>query len=639
MILQELRSLAERENLIDDPDFQPKTVRWIISIGPDGRFLGVSETQGQVSAPDNPKAKPKKPKPKVYQVPRQPDRTSGQFTYFLVDKADYVLGFDPDDAPNKREKLDNARRLFIERIEIASSIVPEEPSLKAVLSFLNNDEERKKCIEQIRSSAESNNLFMFLYFDSSEDESSLVHERPRVKIAWKRMSQMGRQSGGVKNRAKNGGQKRSKSDANSEEFEALSSQCLICGNNAPPVDKHPQIKKIPGGSTSGVALVCFNSKAFESHGFDGNQNAPVCESCAIQYTTALNRLFDSNYVDPQGKVLPRRNIKLSSDTSVVFWASKESEFANEFGALEPEDASKIEDLYRSLHHGKRYILDDPALFHALVVTGGKGRAVLRGYHQSTVSEVANSIISFLDDIDLVPRHPGAPRYPKMSWLVRSLAAQGKLENVPPNIAGEFFLAILSGPNSIIPRSILMKAVERIHTEPDNPDRNQHKHTRERVALVRISLNRLFRSGDQFLRSLIQQEIPPMLDPSCRNNAYCLGRLFAVLEKLQGESVGAVNATITDRFYGAASATPAAVFGSLLRKAQHHLAKMNGPFYDKKIQEILILLDPENAFPSTLGLDQQGLFALGYYQQRHDLWTSKADKSAQVVDQTESASIA
>ena len=115
----------------------------------------------------------------------------------------------------------------------------------------------------------------------------------------------------------------------------------------------------------------------------------------------------------------------------------------------------------------------------------------------------------------------------------------------------------------------------------------------------------------------------MLDPTCPNNAYCLGRLFAVLEKLQGESIGNVNATITDRFYGAASATPAAVFASLIRKSQHHLAKIKGSFYSKRIQDILNLLEPKSAFPATLRLEEQGLFALGYYHQKADLWTKKS----------------
>jgi CRISPR-associated protein Csd1 len=112
----------------------------------------------------------------------------------------------------------------------------------------------------------------------------------------------------------------------------------------------------------------------------------------------------------------------------------------------------------------------------------------------------------------------------------------------------------------------------------------------------------------------------MLDPTCTNNAYCLGRLFAVLEKLQTDAIGNPNATITDRFYGAASATPAAVFGTLLRKAQHHLSRV--PYHNRTIEEVLGLLDPANAFPPTLDLAEQGLYALGYYHQRADLWKKK-----------------
>jgi CRISPR-associated protein Csd1 len=143
-------------------------------------------------------------------------------------------------------------------------------------------------------------------------------------------------------------------------------------------------------------------------------------------------------------------------------------------------------------------------------------------------------------------------------------------------------------------------------------------------MIRATLNRQFRdpSGPHRIKSLVTREIPPMLDPSCTNNAYCLGRLFAVLEKLQGDAIGNPGATIADRFYGAASATPAAVFATLLRKAQHHLAKLDGAFHAIQIQQILDLLEPASAFPTTLGLEEQGLFALGYYHQRSRLWQRK-----------------
>jgi CRISPR-associated protein Csd1 len=206
-------------------------------------------------------------------------------------------------------------------------------------------------------------------------------------------------------------------------------------------------------------------------------------------------------------------------------------------------------------------------------------------------------------------------------LIRSLAVQGKFENVDPNLAGRLFLSILTG--SIFPPAILQVALGRIRNEPEDTGRGRVKHSRERLALIRALLNRRIRSQDPILTSLnVIKEISVMLDPTCDNNAYCLGRLFAVLEKRQGEAIGNPGATITDRFYGAASATPVVVFGQLLRKAQHHLAKMNGPFYSMKIQEILNRLQPRDAFPPTLSLEEQGLFALGFYHQKADLWKGK-----------------
>ena len=108
-------------------------------------------------------------------------------------------------------------------------------------------------------------------------------------------------------------------------------------------------------------------------------------------------------------------------------------------------------------------------------------------------------------------------------------------------------------------------------------------------------------------------------------------------ELQGEAIGNVNASIADRYYAAASATPASVFGTLLRKAQNHLGKMKGPYYVQKIQDVMKLLNPrENVFPSTLTLAEQGLFALGYYQQRADLWAKRDPAKTEDAEPVEAA---
>lgn len=120
-----------------------------------------------------------------------------------------------------------------------------------------------------------------------------------------------------------------------------------------------------------------------------------------------------------------------------------------------------------------------------------------------------------------------------------------------------------------------------------------------------------------------------LDTSNTNTGYRLGRLFAVLEKVQIESAGGegkINATIRDRFYGSASSTPVTVFPHLMKLKNHHIAKLDNRGravnLDKLIGEIVDGIQAETCFPGYLSLDDQGRFAIGYYHQRQDLFKKK-----------------
>ena len=112
-----------------------------------------------------------------------------------------------------------------------------------------------------------------------------------------------------------------------------------------------------------------------------------------------------------------------------------------------------------------------------------------------------------------------------------------------------------------------------------------------------------------------------LDPDRTEPAYHLGRLFAALEKVQDDAMPGTNATIKDRYFGAASATPGSVFPRLIRMSQHHAAKLENQghkvTHERRVQEIVGRLD---GFPAHLPLPAQGLFAVGYYHQRQDLFT-------------------
>ena len=124
----------------------------------------------------------------------------------------------------------------------------------------------------------------------------------------------------------------------------------------------------------------------------------------------------------------------------------------------------------------------------------------------------------------------------------------------------------------------------------------------------------------------------MLDPANINPGYRLGRLFATLERIQEDAAGGpgkLNATIRDRYYGAASSTPAAVFSTLLRLSKHHLGKLSTGLAisrERLIGEIMDGFDASSFPPRILPLPDQARFALGYYQQRQAFFTKSESKT-------------
>jgi CRISPR-associated protein Csd1 len=142
----------------------------------------------------------------------------------------------------------------------------------------------------------------------------------------------------------------------------------------------------------------------------------------------------------------------------------------------------------------------------------------------------------------------------------------------------------------------------------------------RAALLKACLNRFHRTYPS-----TEKEITVSLDPENRNAGYRLGRLFAVLEKIQEEANPGINATIRERFYGAASASPVAVFPQLLKLKNHHLAKLDNAGRKVNLERLLgEVFEGLAAFPAHLAMDDQARFAIGYYHQRQALFT-KTDK--------------
>ena len=120
------------------------------------------------------------------------------------------------------------------------------------------------------------------------------------------------------------------------------------------------------------------------------------------------------------------------------------------------------------------------------------------------------------------------------------------------------------------------------------------------------------------------EVPVALDKDHPDEAYHLGRLFAVLEKTQEESSeGKLNSTIKDRYFSAVSSTPGGVFPRLLRLHQHHMNKIENPGRRVNLERLIgEICSRVRGFPAHLPLEKQGLFQIAYYHQRQDFFTSK-----------------
>ncbi|MRS03494.1 type I-C CRISPR-associated protein Cas8c/Csd1, partial [bacterium] len=389
-----------------------------------------------------------------------------------------------------------------------------------------------------------------------------------------------------------------------EKLEEREGICLVTGERATIARLNPRTPIL--GTKSNAKIVAFQKNmGFDSYGKKQSFNAPVSKAAAFAYSTALNFLLAKE----------SKQKLLIGDATAVFWAEKkhqlEDVFADIFG--EPAKDDQTQDIkaliaaLRAPQIGARPELDPQTKFYVLGLAPNAARIAVRFWYQDTVQQVLDHIERHFEDCAIV-HGPNQPDTLYLFRLLVSTAMQGKSENIQPNLAGDMMRSILSG--TPYPQSLLSAAIRRIRAE--------HEISYPRVALVKAVLaraNRYYHSD--------QKEVGMSLDITNNNTGYRLGRLFAVLEKAQEEANPGLNATIRDRFYGAASSTPVAVFALLMKLKNHHIAKLENRGrainFEKLIGEIMAGIDE---FPAHLSLADQGRFAVGYYHQRQEFFTKK-----------------
>lgn len=606
MILQALYGLAKHERLTEDADFEPKAIAWLVRVSPQGHLLGIEGTKHALPE-ESPKKKPKIVA-KSFQVPRERPVTSNDRAFLLFNKAEYVFGIDPRKMRNKT-KLAKRFGLFRKKVKDCLAATQDE-GVKAVDILLDAIASGTQKVD-LPDDCTSNDLFSFIY---SPDVDKLVTDRTKVRAYWEQL--------------------RTRKSGNGEQ-----QICLVSGAASAPIELFPQLKHVPGGTTSGVSLVSFNKSAFQSYGWEGNANAPVSRDAAESCATALNRLLDSSYPDPSqpGQTLPPRNLRLSADTVVCFWSTESSaeDFCSVFGGLLEANPDTVKELYRSIWSGRMPHIEDKAPFYALTLSGTQGRAIVRDWFESTVTKVAGNLVRHFADIQIVritpkPRAKDLPPQFALSALLKSLAVEGDSGKIPPPLVAALVEAALHG--TLYPFSILQRAVERARAEIGRNEWIDLARRDARAALIKAVLNR----RKQLLSATVRyQEVTPDMNPENDSEGYALGLLMAVLERLQQEALENVNASVVDRYFSGASANPKTVFVRLLKNARHHASKASGMEgkggfvfrLERIIDEIANRFDPKrNGFPASLNIEQQGLFILGYHQMRKWLWMTRDERA-------------
>jgi len=590
MILQALYEYYDRKEEIHTPEgFEKEELDFIILLKKDGTFVDLLNMR------ENNRGR-------QYLLPKAVIRTAAPNPNLLWDKHEYIFGLSKETDNKKMDKARKCNHKFIEKINNLPAEIKCDDGVKAVTSFY-----KKNQIVKIRKHPlwdECSKIYGWLSFQL-EDDANIIPMREAIRKYQKSEFLAGKTD----------------SDKKAKPIEWA---CLVTGKKRVIARLHTELRL--HGSDKNVKIVAFQKNSgFDSYKKEQAFNAPISIQAESAYSTALKYLINS----------PTNHV-LSSDITIVFWAEKRStafDLENNFQwyITHPKDDSDrgvqaIKALYEAVESGK-LPLDEGNRFYVLGLSPNAARISIRFWKVGTVKDFAERIKQHFDDLDIIKADYEKP-YCTLNELLASISIEtkdfrkpsavyykGKFYDVPPNLAEAVIRSILNG--TPYPDTILHQCFRRIRAEIARKDKNgklMQNVSRPRAAILKAYFNRINRINNHN-----KKEIPMALDPEYDDVGYVLGRLFALLEKIQEQSAkpNRLNSTIRERYYGSFSSSPAVVMQSLMNLKNHHLKKLNSGlrnWYENKLAEVLNLLDAKK-IPAHLRLDQQAKFAVGYYHQR------------------------
>ena len=557
MILTKLKEYAETQMTLPPAMYAEVPVRWLINLNPDGTLRGDFTPRGGNTKAD------KRGEPMV--TPHV-TRSSGVKPKLLADTGEYVLGIGRPES--KSDRIKDYHQQFKALVKKCAEIT-KEPSVQIISKFLeswNPETDRDKLPEGFDPS--DNLTFSVLGVIPADEKAEMFS----IQEFWADYTA-------------------GAGDEDKKDLPIMT--CLVTGELKPVVERMPVlIKRLIGGQPSGTVLVSANSDPFTSYGLKNSLTSPISRDAAEKFAKALNHLIASS------------NSKINiGTTTYVAWTREVSTF-NAFAYLDKPDPQAVINLLDAARSGQQTYGEDSNQFYVLALTANSSRAVIRDWLEMTIPEVKSNLRAWFTAQKIVDPY-GEDGRPLGVYALAASAYRDAAKEMLPAVTTALTRVALYGGK--LPLDLLARLVRRNRVEQDV--------TYSRAALIKLILTT---QDEQFAMLPMEKLNPePELQPEDRSAYHC-GRLLAELEATQRAAIGKINASLTDRYYGAASSNPATAFPPLMRGARAHLSKLRKNqagtcnALEERIEEITSHLSD---FPKTLTMQHQGLFALGYYHQR------------------------
>ena len=567
MILKALYDYYNRCDNLPAKGMEEKEIGFLIVLSPDGHFLRFEDCRTE------------KDHARVYLVKKHVGRSSAAVANYLYDNSAYVLGY--SEKSNGKEQL--YFDTFKAKVESISELFPDNKDLYAIRSFYNNSR------ETILDMISLNVLWEDIKKNLSKKYSTFSFRiEGDLKIVAEKKEILQLEDCDDETKADN--------------------LCLVSGKHGPSVDT--TTATMIAGSQATAKLVAFQvNSGYDSYGKSKCGNAPISEEAEFAYTTALNSMLQKG----------SRNKFMLGSRTFVFWASNNKEASKEteeslfellgFSEDTNDDPNanlmKVRKVFESIYSGiMKTGLDDK--FYILGLAPNSARIAVVYWSETTLKDFAEKILCHFNDMEIHDTRKDKKPYMGIREIISSVTLGGKMSDATPNLPEAVVKSIFQGLP--YPQTLYSACIRRIRAE--------QKLTITRAAIIKAYLNR---------QSNNNKKIDIMLDKDNNNQGYLCGRLFAVLDKIQEDANNI--SSIRERYMNSASATPSAVFATILNLSVHHSEKLDGGrriYFEKLKREILDKVSADG-FPTHLDLQDQGRFFVGYYHQRQDFFTSKKEQ--------------